>query len=375
MNTSSAIVIGAGIVGLATALALSLKGYKVTVIERSEKAIGASVRNFGMIWPVGQPEGKLYNRAMRSRLIWKEIAKKINLSYAETGSLHLAYHNDEWQVLQELYDIFLENGRPVQVMTKETIMGKFNGINPYKLIGGLYSGTEMIIDPREALALVPVYLAECFDVRFIWGQAVSAVEAGRVYLNTEMMEADVICICSGEDFKTLYPDKFSMSGITKCKLQMMRFVSEEKNYRIGTSLCGGLSLIHYKSFLAASSISKLKERYEAEMPEYLRYGIHVMAAQNNKGEITVGDSHQYGSVFEPFDQSCINKLIASYLKKFVITDSWELTQTWHGIYPKMTNEETEYFIQPDKDVYIINGLGGAGMTLSFGLAEELVAKI
>ena len=50
--TKSAIIIGAGIVGLATARALSLKGFKVTVIERSGKAVGASVRNFGMIWPL-----------------------------------------------------------------------------------------------------------------------------------------------------------------------------------------------------------------------------------------------------------------------------------------------------------------------------------
>src|SRR5258706_11653924 len=189
------------------------------------------------------------------------------------------------------------------------------------------------------------------------------------------MEADVICICSGEDFKTLYQEEFTAAEITKCKLQMMRFVSEDKNYRIGTSLCGGLSLIHYKSFLVAPSLAKLKKRYEAEMAEYVEYGIHVMVAQNNKGELTVGDSHQYGSVFEPFDLSSINKLITNYLKQFAITNSWRLIQTWNGIYPKMTNGETDFFIQPDPGVFIVNGLGGAGMTLSFGFAEEVIATI
>jgi len=69
----SAIVIGAGIVGLATARALGARGYRVTVFERDEKAVGASIRNFGMVWPIGQPVGKLYDRAMKSRGFWKEL--------------------------------------------------------------------------------------------------------------------------------------------------------------------------------------------------------------------------------------------------------------------------------------------------------------
>ncbi|MEO6453102.1 MAG: TIGR03364 family FAD-dependent oxidoreductase [Ginsengibacter sp.] len=375
MNTSSAIVIGAGIVGLATARALSLKGYNVTVIERSEKAIGASVRNFGMIWPIGQPDGKLYSRAMRSKMIWKEIADSISLPYEETGSLHLAYHDDEWQVLQEVHEIFLNSNRHVSLMSKDIITGKFNSVNQNGLLGGLYSDAEMIIDPREGLALIPLYLSEYLDIKFIWGQAVTSVGAGIVYLNKQEMEADVICICSGEDFKSLYPDEFSNAEITKCKLQMMRFVSEDKNYRIGTSLCGGLSLVHYKSFSDAHSLPKLKKRFEEEMPEYVENGIHVMVAQNSKGELTIGDSHQYGSVFEPFNHSCINKLIVKYLKQFANIDSWRLVQTWNGIYPKMTNEETDLFIEPEPGVFIINGLGGAGMTLSFGLAEEIIERI
>ena len=48
MSKKTAIVIGAGIVGLATARALATKGYSVKIYERNLKASGASVRNFGM---------------------------------------------------------------------------------------------------------------------------------------------------------------------------------------------------------------------------------------------------------------------------------------------------------------------------------------
>jgi FAD dependent oxidoreductase TIGR03364 len=371
----SAIVIGAGIVGLASARALALKGFNVTVFERSGKATGASVRNFGMIWPIGQPDGMMYNRALRSRSVWKEIAEATGFWYDECGSLHLAYHEDEWCVLQELEKAFTANGRSVILMNPTEINKKINGVNPDNLIGGLFSKTEMILDPREAMAALPVYLSENHHIHFVWNANVTAIGKNNIKYGSKMMQADVICICSGADFETLYPEKFADLELTKCKLQMMRFINTDQQFKVGTSLCGGLSLIHYESFKAAPSLPMLKKRYQDELVVHLRLGIHVMVSQNGKGELTVGDSHEYGSTFAPFDEAYINELVTSYLKTFAITDRWKLVQSWHGIYPKMINGKTDIFLEVEEGVYIINGLGGAGMTLSFGFAEEAINTI
>jgi len=375
MSKPSAIVIGAGIVGLATARALSLKGFKVTVIERNEKAVGASVRNFGMVWPIGQPDGQLYQRATRSKQIWKEVADSIGLWYDEVGSLHLAHHQDEWEVLQELYQSFSANGREVSLMDKHQIAKKYQAVNEAGLRGGLFSGSEMIVDPREAIASIPAYLSEYLDVSFVWNTLVTEVHQGKLKAGNRQFEADLVFVCSGPDFETLYPDHFSAAAITKCKLQMMRFLPEDPNWRMGTAICGGLSLIHYHAFKVAPSLQKLQERYATEMAEYLKWGIHVMVSQNDKGELTIGDSHEYALTFDPFDRARLNQLILDYLRSFVQTSNWKLVQSWHGIYSKLTNGGTDILMQPDKAVYILNGLGGNGMTLSFGLAEEVVSKL
>ncbi|MEO8415497.1 MAG: TIGR03364 family FAD-dependent oxidoreductase [Ginsengibacter sp.] len=373
--TKSAIVIGAGIVGLATARALSLKGFTVTVIERSGKAVGASVRNFGMIWPVGQPDGKMYNRALRSSTIWKEIADSAGFWHDECGSIHLAYHPDEWQVLQELQDAFTKNKRPVNLLKPSAIAEKVQGVNHRNLLGGLFSATELIIDPRDAIAALPGYLSATYHVKFAWNKNVTAIERHTVKMGNDSMQADIICVCSGADFETVYPEKFTALKLTKCKLQMMRFINSDQQFRIGSALCGGLSLIHYESFKAAPSLPLLKERYQHEMMNYLDAGIHVMVSQNGQGELTVGDSHQYGLTFPPFDEAYINEMIVNYLKTFASIDNWKLVQSWHGIYPKMTNGQTDVFLEAEAGVFIINGLGGAGMTLSFGFAEEVVELI
>jgi len=368
--SKSAIVIGAGIVGLATARALATRGYKVTVIERSSKAVGASIRNFGMVWPIGQPEGALYERALHAKSIWKEVIAGAKCWSQEAGSLHMAYHQDELEVIQQFVEV--SSYRPVSFLNAEETLVKSPTVNPNGLLGSLYSADEMIVDPREAIAAIPGYLEAALGVTFIWNTAISKVEYPTVFSGSESWSADEIFVCSGQDFETLYPEQFSAAPLTKCKLQMMRLEAQPDEWRIGPALCGGLSFIHYHGFKAAASLPGLKARYEREYAEYLKWGIHVMVSQNGLGEITVGDSHEYALTFDPFDREFINTMILDYLGTFAQFKSPKVFQSWHGIYPKMTNGATEIVIKPESGVTIINGLGGNGMTLSFGLCDEVV---
>lgn len=131
-------------------------------------------------------------------------------------------------------------------------------------------------------------------------------------------------------------------------------------------------MIHYKGFDIAASLPELKQHYQQTMPEYLKWGIHVMVSQNAEGELTIGDSHEYAHVHDPFDKQFINQLILDYLKQFSRFKSWDLKQSWNGTYPKITTGETDFIYSPEQGVTIVNGLGGAGMTLAFGLAEEVL---
>ena len=371
--SKNAIVIGAGIVGLATARALSEKGYSVTVFERNEKAVGASIRNFGMVWPIGQPLGKLYERAMRSRAIWKQSAEEGNIWFDEAGSLLNVYHDDELAVIEEFVAINTGH-RECAILTKTQTTDKSPATNPKGLKASLWSPTEMIVDPREAIEKLPAYLAKKYGIKFHFNKAISRIENLKAYSGKEVFEADLIVVCSGADFETLYPEVFAASGITKCKLQMLRTVAQDDDWKIGPALSGGLTLTHYGAFDACQSLSALKERVEKEMPEYVKWGIHVMISQNGLTEITIGDSHEYGLVHDPFDRDEINQLIMYYLHKFTQIQNLEIGQTWNGIYPKLKGK-TEFVTSPESGVAIINGLSGAGMTLSFGLAEEVVAGL
>jgi FAD dependent oxidoreductase TIGR03364 len=372
-SDKSAIIIGAGIVGLATARALALRGYKVTIFERNERAVGASIRNFGMIWPIGQATGPLFERAMLSRSIWKEVCTEANIWHDEVGSMHLAYHDDELQVISEYVEVN-QSHRDCKILTAEQALQKSPAINPNGLKGALWSGEEMIVESRVAVGQVAKYLAEKYGVEFHWNTAISQIEHPKVISGNRTWEADEIFVCSGADFETLYPELFLETNITKCKLQMMRLVTQPDDWRIGPSLCGGLSMIHYPGFQAAASLPALRKRYEEQYAEYLKWGIHVMVSQNGSGELTIGDSHEYGLVHDPFDKEFINTMITSYLQTFASFKDWKLLQSWHGIYPKMMNGATELIVDLAPGLTVINGIGGNGMTLSFGLCEEYISK-
>ena len=374
MPHKKAIVIGAGILGLAAARSLAIRGYKVIVFERNEKAVGASIRNFGMIWPVGQPNGVLYERAIHSKLIWKEVCKEAGLWYDEVGSLHLAHNRLELNVLKEFVEAN-KNTRSVKILSKDETLQKSSAVNQTNLLGSLYSEDDMIVEARVAIEKIPAYLAEKYGVEFKFNTAINFVDHPDVTSGEQTWQADEIYVCSGADFETLYPEIFLANNFTKCKLQMMRLIAQKNNFRIGPALCGGLSLTHYRSFEVASSLKELKKLYAETMPNHLKWGIHVMVSQNETGELTIGDSHEYGLVFDPFDKQFINQLITDYLKTFALFKDWKLIQSWHGIYPKRTNGETEFVYHPQNGVTILNGIGGAGMTLSFGLAEEVVASL
>lgn len=366
-------VVGGGIVGLAHAYMALKKGLRVVLFERDEVAVGASVRNFGLIWPIGQEPGKAFERAMRSRSHWMEVSAKASLWIQQNGSLHLAYHDDELAVLNEFTEQFGQEFKS-KLLTPNQVAMRSVTAKTQMLQGGLFSELECTVNPREAVRRIPQWLVEAFGLTARFGQMVTAIDMPHVITSTEKWRIDHVIVCSGSDFATLYPEVFEQAGLTKCKLQMMKAIVPGAGFELGPTLCAGLTLRHYRAFSQCPSLKLVDDRYNRDMPEMKNYGIHVLLGQNNYSELIIGDSHQYGKSVEPFDSEEINRLITGYLKTFADLPRLQVTERWHGVYPKHPLN-ADLVISPQPGVLVVNGLGGAGMTLSFGLAEEVIERL
>jgi FAD dependent oxidoreductase TIGR03364 len=363
-------VVGGGILGLAHAYLLRRGGRRVVLFERNPRASGASIRNFGMIWPIGQPAGELHDKALRSRQIWLEALSGPGLSFRPTGSLHLAYRDDEAEVLREFSEVAPDAGYPCEWLKTAVTLERSQAIQPDGLKGSLWSATELTVDPREVLGRFPDFLRE-MGVAVRYATPVRRIELPAIDAGNERWEVGAAVICGGDDFETLYPETFAQSGLTRCKLQMMRTAQQPDGWQLGPSLAAGLTLRFYKAFSLCRSLAALRERIAAEKPEYERWAIHVLVSQTSDGGITLGDSHEYGQEVDIFNKARLDELILQEAETFLRLPDWSIAERWYGVYA-LHPERPFFEAEPAPGVRIVTAPGGSGMTLSFGLAEHTV---
>lgn len=367
--TDHVCIVGAGILGLAHAWSAAERGWRVTVVERSARAEGASVRNFGMVWPIGQPAGDAHQTALASAERWRRLNEESPVVVDRCGSMHVAYREGEEAVLAEFQERAGELGFDTELLKPDEVLARAPGVRRGGLRCGLASASELGVDPPAAVRGLARWLQDAHDVEFRFESVVVEVEPGRCRLaDGSRIDATRVIVCCGADLVSLFPEVLRSAPLRTCKLRMLRTEPQREGWHLGAHVASGLTLRHYPTFEVCPSLSALKARIAAETPELDELGIHVMASQpGGSGGVILGDSHEYGA-FDVFDASEVERLILRELRGILDLPTWEIAARWHGVYVKCT-EGPQFEAEPLEGVHLRTGLGGAGMTMSFGLAE------
>ncbi|QNM98599.1 TIGR03364 family FAD-dependent oxidoreductase [Chitinimonas koreensis] len=360
-------VVGAGIVGLAHAWAAARRGLSVTVFERDARAVGASVRNFGLGLLVGQPPGDLFELAQASLARWRAALSAAGCSYKAAGALLVARDALELAVLEDFQD-----RRGTAYGTRLLSAAEVAGHGAHG-IGGLYSGAEIALDARAVLPALARWLAEAHGVRFVYDCQVNAIEPPRLATSAGSYRAERVFVCAGHDFQTLYPAAFAPLGLRRCTLQMLRLASP--GFALGPALMTGLSTLHYGAFADCAGLAALRAGVAEREPLLLEHGIHLIvqqvgAAGDPHGELIVGDSHHYGSTPSPFGDEAIDRLMLG-LAETLLGRRLAVRERWLGCYA--SGPHPYEVVQPEAGVTAVAITAGVGMSIAFALAERHLA--
>jgi D-hydroxyproline dehydrogenase subunit beta len=361
-------VIGAGIVGLAHAHAAARAGRRVVVIDRSLRADGASIRNFGFVTVSGQQRGKIWRMARRARDVWAEVAPQAGVAIEHQG-LVLTLRRPESVAVAEAF-LATEMGEGCVLLTGAALRSQHPEIAAPDTLGALTSSYELRVESRDAIPKLAAWLAAAHGVAFLTGAAALTVQPPTIETSRGPVRAARAIVCPGDDFASLFPDRLTPYALTRCRLSMLRLA--DPGFRLPAGVMSDLGLARYAGYADLPEAAALSARLAAEQAEHLAHGVHLIAVQSGDGSLVVGDSHHYGDLPPPFTPAAAETLILDELRRATGRPPPPVIERWTGTYA--VAEGRTYLIDaPSPDVRIVVVTAGCGASIAFGLAEATLA--
>ena len=363
-------VVGAGILGLAHALAAARLGKSVVVIDRDAQANGASVRNFGFVTVTGQQRGLTWRRARRSRDIWAEIAPQAGIAIAHRGLVVAAHRQEAVGVIEAFMATEMAGNCRLALPTEA--LARVPALRAERLKAALISEEDLRVESRTAIPLLACHLEATLGVTFRRATTVLDVAPPVIATSAGPIRAEAAIVCPNDDFQTLFAGRIAAQGPTKCKLHMLR-VRPDRSVALGAAVMSDFGLARYEGYAALPEAAPLKARLAAEAPDMLANGIHLIAVQSADGSLVVGDSHHYAPTPDPFAPDTVDALILAELDATLALPGREVVERWTGIYP--SGPGVMFMDAPLPAVRLVMVTSGTGASTSFAIAEETVADL
>ncbi len=363
-------VVGAGILGLATALAGARRGLRVVVIDRDAQANGASVRNFGFITVSGQESGVMWARARRSRDVWSEVAQAAGIPVLQNGLWVTARRPEAVAVMEAFMATDMAEG--CSLLTPDEARRRCPQLVAPDLAAVLISALELRVESRLAIPRLAAWLSDAHGVRFLRNTTVQAIEVPVLHTSSGRVLSEHIAVCPGDDFNGLYAERLRRLALTRCKLQMLRLA--DPGFKMPAALMSDLGLARYAGYAALGAAGALKARLVREQPDHLEHGVHLIVVQSADGSLVVGDSHHYAPTPDPFGREDVDALILDEFRAALGISPPRVLERWIGTYASAP-DKAAFIDAPEAAVRLAMVTSGAGASTGFAMGEELVASL
>ena len=363
-------VVGAGIVGLAHAWAAARLGKRVVVIDRDAQANGASIRNFGFVTVTGQQDGEVWRRAMRSRDLWAVVAPQAGIAVEHRG-LILPFRRPESAAVAEAF-LGTAMGADCAILTPGELAERHPTLRPRDALGALTSPHELRVESRMAVPALRAWLERRWGVEFRGLTAVLEVAPPIIRTSRGPIEAAAAVVCPGDDLVSLFPDRIAAHGVTRCRLSMMRLA--DPGFRLPAAVRSDLGLTRYLGYADLPQAEALRRVLQAQQPEHLRHGIHLIVTQGADGSLVACDSHHYADTPDPFAAESVEALILEEFEAALGVAAPPVIERWTGTYSSAP-DRAMFVAAPLPDVRLVMVTSGSGASTAFAIAEEVIGEL
>jgi FAD dependent oxidoreductase TIGR03364 len=362
-------IVGAGIVGLGHALAAVDRGLSVLVIDRTSRANGSTIRNFGHACITVQ-SGAAQVHADRSRELWLRLRDEAGLWMRDTGGFVVARAEDELETLREF-----AARRPgdVDLLDADEVTG-LTGVGPEVASGGARLRNDLQVDPRQAIGQITDYLRSR-GVRFLFSTAVRTIRSGRLHTTRGRIGADQIVVAVNYDVDQLFPELGAQYEVRRCGLDMLRVRIPALAAPLSGPVLTGWSMLRYSGFASSPSLPKVRSRLFGEDPALEALDLNQMYTQLPDGTVIVGDTHYRDDTVTPFQQETSFEALLDLTAAFfgVGRAGIDVVERWQGVY---ASAPAEFLVEEPLDgVHVVSVTTGIGMTTGLGLADRVISEI
>ncbi|WP_250008136.1 TIGR03364 family FAD-dependent oxidoreductase [Actinoplanes sp. M2I2] len=357
-------IVGGGIVGLAHAVEAVARGLSVTVIDRDERAVGASVRNFGHACITAQT-GEALSFALAARDTWLRLGREAGFGVAECGTVVIARSAEESAALEEL--AARRGSDDVVLLTAAEVAA----LVPAPARSGALFPLDLRVDQRRAAGALADWLTDRPGVRMRWSTPVLGVEPGVARTARGDVRARQIVVCAGHNLDRLLPEVADEAGMRRCVLQMLQL--RAPGVRIEPAVLTGSSMLRYPALSATAGAAALRERWARERPDLLDAVVNHMLTQLPGGDLVVGDTHAYARTPEPWNEEALDDLLLAETRALLDTGPLTVVRRWRGVYASAEGEFLRARVAPGVTAVAVTS--GIGMTTAFGLAPAVLDSL
>jgi D-hydroxyproline dehydrogenase subunit beta len=349
MARFDSIVVGAGIVGSACALALARAGMRIALVDAEGPGTGATAAAMGHIVILDDSQAQ-FRLTHYSQQLWKELANNLPASceYKQIGTLWIAEDDEEMGEVARKHAYYGERGVATKILDPNQVHAIEPNLRP-GLSGGLLVPSDCVVDARAAAK----HLAEqCIAAGgSLIHERVIAMGQGAVQLASgEILNSNRIVNAAGEH-----------AG----KLTRGLPIRPRKGHLAITDRYPGL----VKHQIV--ELGYLKNAHSTTV-ESVAFNVQPRAS----GQILIGSSRQFDAENGDVDSGILSRMLERAAWYVPMLKQIPVVRAWTGF--RAATPDKLPLIGPwphDETVFLATGHEGLGITTSLGTAELLAAQI